>query len=338
MSTGGTIIGRDAAALARAKRGVFDLLQRVVREPALDAALFADALAWHGQHPVNDGLGVAAFREAALAPLARALPDVARRDDIVIAGHFRGHDWIAATGHYCGTFADDLFGIPATGHLAFLRYGEFYRLGPDGRVDRLVTLWDLIGLMGQAGVSPLPPAAGVEILVPGPATRDGVRPDTVDADSGAETTALVEAMIAGLMEYDGRSLDSMGQERFWAPEMLWYGPGGIGSNRRLKGFQDFHQRPFLTAFPDRKGGNHLARVGDGAYCASGGWPSINATHAGPYLDQPATGRRITMRVMDWWRAENGLLAENWVFIDLPHLFLNFGRDLFVEMRALSAKR
>lgn len=249
-----------------------------------------------------------------------------------MAGRFRDADWIAATGHYCGTFVGDLFGIPATGALAYLRYGEFYRV-TGGRIAEVVAIWDLIDLMRQAGVNPLPASAGVELLVPGPRTHDGVRPDVVDMEEGARTNALVEAMIAGLMEYDGASLDSMRMERFWSPNMLWYGPGGIGSNRRLRGFQDFHQRPFLTAFPDRRGGNHRARIGDGAYCASTGWPSITATHAGPYLGAPATNKRITMRVMDWWRREGDLLAENWVFIDLPDLFLQFGRDLFAEMRA-----
>jgi SnoaL-like polyketide cyclase len=74
------------------------------------------------------------------------------------------------------------------------------------------------------------------------------------------------------------------------------------------------------------------------YCASTGWPSIQATHAGPYLGQPATNKRITMRVMDFWRREGELLAENWVFIDLADLFLQFGRDLFAEMQGLARKR
>lgn len=55
------------------------------------------------------------------------------------------------------------------------------------------------------------------------------------------------------------------------------------------------------------------------------------THAGPYLGAPATDRAITMRVMDWWREEDGLLAENWVLIDLPHLFLQMGVDLFAPL-------
>lgn len=40
-----------------------------------------------------------------------------------------------------------------------------------------------------------------------------------------------------------------------------------------------------------------------------------------------------MRVMDLWRREDTLLAENWVFIDLPELVLQFDVDLFAIMRA-----
>ena len=149
---------------------------------------------------------------------------------------------------------------------------------------------------------------------------------------------LVEAMIAGLGQFDGHALETMGMERFWHPKMMWYGPGGIGANRGIAGFQDYHQRPFLVAFPDRKGGNHKCRLGDGAFFATTGWPSVTATHAGPYLGAPATNRRIGMRVMDWWRRDDAMLRENWVFIDIPDLFLQFGVDLFAQMRALAAGR
>jgi hypothetical protein len=37
-----------------------------------------------------------------------------------------------------------------------------------------------------------------------------------------------------------------------------------------------------------------------------------------------------MRVMDFWRREGNLLAENWVFIDLPDLLLQMGVRLLPE--------
>jgi predicted ester cyclase len=109
--------------------------------------------------------------------------------------------------------------------------------------------------------------------------------------------------------------------------MLWYGPAGIGSSLTYAGFQKDHRIAFLTGFPDRKGGNHFARFGEGDYVCSGGWPSMTATHLGRYLGVPATGRSITMRVMDFWRCADGGIMENWVFIDMPELFLQLGVDL-----------
>jgi predicted ester cyclase len=303
---------------------------------AFDALFVAD-VAWHGQHPVNDLAGRSDAWTRAWAPLLAAMPDLERRDDMFIAGEWGGGRWLIAGGHYCGTFAAPLFGIPPTGHVARLRYGEVFQLADDDRIAAVWTFWDLVGLMQQAGCDPLPPSPGIAQWSPAPRTLDGVRLDEVDPGEGAVTRALVEAMAAGLGSYDGISLESMGQERFWSPTMLWYGPAGIGANRRLSGFQDFHQRPFLTAFPDRKGIEPgKVRFGDGAYCASRGWPSIRATHAGPYLGVPPTHRPITMRVMDIWRREGDRLAENWVYIDLPHLLLQMDVDLFAHLRAQAA--
>lgn len=97
-----------------------------------------------------------------------------------------------------------------------------------------------------------------------------------------------------------------------------------------------HRIPFLTAFPDRVGGNHYARFGDGPYACSSGWPSIHATHKGDYLGVKATGNLITMRVMDWWRAEDGQLIENWVLIDFVDLFSRMGVGLFARARQQQA--
>ena len=80
------------------------------------------------------------------------------------------------------------------------------------------------------------------------------------------------------------------------------------------------------------GGNHRARLGEGAFVASTGWPSIHATNLGDYLGVPASHGAITMRVADWWRCEAGLLVENWVLIDLPHLMLQMGVDLMARRR------
>ncbi|MFX8172471.1 hypothetical protein ABTK94_19380, partial [Acinetobacter baumannii] len=65
------------------------------------------------------------------------------------------------------------------------------------------------------------------------------------------------------------------------------------------------------------------------------WPSVRATHTGGgWLGMPPTDKRIGMRVMDFWRREGDLLAENWVFIDIPDLLLQMGVDVFGRMAEL----
>ena len=49
-------------------------------------------------------------------------------------------------------------------------------------------------------------------------------------------------------------------ERYWHPKMNWYGPTGIGTARRIAGFRNWHQIPFLKAMPDRRGSDLGRRV------------------------------------------------------------------------------
>jgi len=238
---------------------------------------------------------------------------------------------VCATGNFTGTFDQDWLDIPATGSEIHIRFGEFCRVSA-GKVDEIYLIIDILDLMRQAGVQLLPPSLGTEGLIPGPATEDGVLLKDQDELETEKSLALVEAMIEGLLSYDHVNLSSMNMAQFWHPEMKWYGPSGIGTSRSLTEFEDFHQRPFLEAFPDRRGGNHKARIADGNYVATTGWPSVKATHAGEYLGVAATNRQIGMRVMDFWHREGDLLTENWVLIDMIDLFLQFGIDLFDHMR------
>lgn len=303
--------------------------------------LSADSL-WVVSHPINELRGPQQVVSEFVQPLRHAFPDIERRTDLFFAGHWDGRidggagTWVTTTGHYLGKFKESLWGIPPTGEPAWLRFGEFYRI-ENGRIVEARILLDLIDLARQAGVRLLPPSSGLELLVPGPRNATGILLESPPDAGPSACLPLVEAMIGGLGRYNQQDLRSMGMEQYWQPDMMWYGPCGIGTSRGIDGFQTHHQKPFLVAFPDRKGGHHRARFGEGDFAASTGWPSVRATHAGPYLGTPATQRPITMRVMDWWRQEDGLLAENWVLIDLPHLFLQMGVDLLAPLSDTQAR-
>lgn len=297
--------------------------------PARLAEVTAPDAVWHVAHPVNDLVGRAAVLEHWLQPLRASLPGALRRDEIVIGGRSRtgSGQWMATLGHLVGNFTADLFGVPANAKLVFLRCGEFYRL-EECRVVEAFILPDLLDLARQVGRLPVPAVLGTEMLFPGPATHDGVLPAAPQRSEAS--VALVEAMLRDLRTFDPATFASAGQtglDGYWHKDMLWYGPAGIGANFTYAGFQRDHRVPFLTAFPDRVGGNHFSRFGDGDYVASGGWPSMTMTHKGSYLGVPATGRALTLRVMDFWRVANGSIRENWVLLDLPDLLAQMGRDV-----------
>jgi predicted ester cyclase len=296
---------------------------------ALTERLYAKDCNFNAGAPVDHCAGRDSIIERFWQPLVHAFPDLERRMDILLGGQFKDGDWITTTGNFVGHFQNDLYGLKASGRPHFIRYGWFDRIEGDQVVESYVLL-DLTRLMIETSQWPLRPQLG-ESWSPAPATQDGIILGMADVAESDKSLKLVEALIAGLMSYDGQTLSSMGMCRFWTPQFQWYGPGGIGSARGHSNYERAHQAPFLKAFPDRIGGNHKCRIGEGAYVASTGWPSINATHLGDdWIGIPATGKRITQRIMDYWRREGDLLAENWVFIDMVDLVAQFGIDLLPD--------
>jgi SnoaL-like polyketide cyclase len=295
-------------------RGIFagDALALLARDHQLDAFC-----------PIDRGIGADFVAARLLSTLAAAIPNYEVRVDIAMRGGFKGGDWTASSGHICGRFMTPLFGIAATQRVVYLRFGCFQQWAA-GRVIETILIIDLPSLMLQAGVWPLAPPLGPDLMAPPPLGGGGIW----SQGDGMASLAIVENMIGGLMKYDG-SLKTMNMRDFFAEDFWWFGPAPIGC---FRGFDDYyrgHATPFLTAFPDRVGGNHRARFGDGDFVASTGWPSITATHKGAgWLGLDATNRAITMRVMDFWRAQNGLLVENWVMIDIPDLLNQIGIDIF----------
>lgn len=304
--------------------------------PAAARAIFHPESAYLAQHPVDQLHGVDAIVERHLAPMKRAMPDLERRDDIFMGGHFADHDWVCATGYYYGSFEQPWLGLPPSDNWLHVRFGEFYKLR-DGRIIDAYVMLDLIDVFRQLGCNPLRPALGIETLCPGPAAQDGLVLGAQDPAATAKSLALVEGMIFdGMQGFDGVDHDSMRFPDYFTADMMWYGPGGIGTTRGIDRFMRYHEIPFNEAWPDFKGGNHKARFADGAFIASTGWPSIHGTHTGSgWLGLDATDRAFTMRVMDWWRRDGDLLAENWIFIDMLDLFNQFDRNLLGEAQAIA---
>jgi predicted ester cyclase len=290
--------------------------------------------------PLEDLDGPEGLYQQAYAPLRQALPDLERRDTIVMAGPSpQGHNWVGCCGYYTGTFVRPWLDIPPTGHQVAMRFHEFYRL-VDGQVVEMQALWDIPELMLQAGAWPMAPSLGREWQVPGPATQDGLALGPRDGLRSASSQQLVLDMLAGRSRYATGGVAAMQLERYWHPKMNWYGPAGIGTARGLAAFRNWHQIPFLNGMPNRRGtGGKGEFFADGDYVAVSGWPNMQATISGDgWLGIAPAGQQITMRSLDFWRCERGLIRENWVLVDLLHVYRQVGVDVLARLREFNKAR
>lgn len=341
------------------KRWLYNSLQEIAEASELQlsarlSSVSAPDAEWRMSHPLNEITGRDQVLEEVWQPFKNAIPDLERRDLILVGGEFQGRDYVATVGHYCGTFRHDWLSIPATGRPVFLRYGEVYEI-KDGKIVQANCLWDILDLIRQAGFWPLAPSLGTEGQWAGPLTGDGLVLTATDHEQSAASIAQTLAMHKTLGDYNdlhrgGRQgLLDMPQKHYWHPKMMWYGPSGIGTTRGLQGFVDYHQLPFRRAFPNRKGGSqwtekeivasakqggHYIRIGDGPYSVTGGWPSVVAVHGGgSFLGIGATEKLVTMRVMDFYLHHEGLIRENWVPLDVLDLLLQMGVDVIDRMQS-----
>ncbi|WP_222869451.1 hypothetical protein ROLI_032270 [Roseobacter fucihabitans] len=303
----------------------------------------APEVVFHLAFPFETIKGVDAYVDRVYAPLERAFPDLERRDHIVMAGPTpEGANWVGCGGFYLGTFTGPWLDIPPTGHAAHMRFHEFYRI-EDGKLVEMQALWDIPEVMMQARAWPMTPSLGREWHIPGPATCDGIITAPYDDAAGRATCEHIIDMLEHLKRHPSQGgAEVMEMERFWHPRMSWYGPSGIGTGRGIEGFRKWHQIPFLNGMPDR--GQCVDEIeyhffGDHNYAAVTGWPDMyqSITHGG-WLGIAPTGKKIAMRSLDFWRLENGLIRENWVLVDLLHMYDQIGVDVFARLREFNKAR
>jgi predicted ester cyclase len=278
-------------------------------------------------------------------PLHEAMNDLERRDMIVLAGTTpEGQDWIGCMGNYMGTFVAPFLDIPPTGHLAHMRYHEYFRI-EGGKVVEIQAIWDIPELMMQAGAWPMAPQLGKYLCTPAPMTQDGL---TASGD-GKATYDHVIAMLTDLCKYPGNPDPSvMKLEQYWHPQFNWYGPAGIGTSRGTSGFRNWHQIPFLRGMPDRKLDNAGALsshwFGEGAYVCETGWPNMRLTITDDgWMGIAPSNKEVLLRSLDFWRREkggvhDGLIRENWVLVDLLDLYSQIGVEVLDRMREFNKAR
>ena len=141
-----------------------------------------------------------------------------------------------------------------------------------------------------------------------------------DMSKTAETKAVIEGMVDGLNDH---RIGDIGE--FFADGFRWMGNFGCGTKSGLQEFQDNSQKPFQAAFSDKVCIDE-ARLFMGEWAAAFG--RQEATHSGEFMGIPATGKRIEIRYMDFWKVVDGKIADNWVMVDFPHVLSQLGKDVF----------
>ena len=302
---------------------------------------------WHGPDPINSLQGTQAFIEKFWQPLIHSFPDLERQTHLFFGGESNGRRdgdltldggmWVTGTGYFNGTFAEDYLGIPASGAEVNIRWGEFCRL-QDEKIVEVYFLLDYVDLMQQAGIEVLPPSLGVDGVYLPPHEADGVMLEEQDRQTSAYSLEHMRRFIFdGLNGYDASNLKSMGMADYFHPNAQWYGPGGIGACYSFKEFENYHQIHWLRAFPDRQVQDLTSLLAEGNYSGGPGWAGVKATHTGEYKGVAATGNSLEINGLDWWKRDNEQLIENWVFVDMVHLFRQFGVDLFERMAEQALK-
>ncbi|MEO0412529.1 MAG: ester cyclase [Pseudomonadota bacterium] len=291
-------------------------------------------------HPFGTLEAPDAFFGACLSPLKAAMDDLERRDMIVMAGTSpEGQDWVGCMGNYMGTFTAPFLDIAPTGHLAHMRYHEFFQL-KEGKITQMQAIWDIPELMMQAGAWPMAPQLGAFLCTPAPMSGDGL----MISGDGQKAHDHVISMLTDLCKHPADpDPDVMQLDQYWHPRFNWYGPAGIGAARGISGFRNWHQIPFLRAMPDRKldamGALQSHWIAEGDYVCETGWPNMRLTLSGDgWMGIAPAGKEVLLRSLDFWRLEEGSIRENWVLVDLLDLYAQVGVDVLARMREFNKAR
>jgi hypothetical protein len=293
---------------------------------------------WYGVYPFNEQKGGDAVAEVFWIPFLSAWSNVQRRQDVFLAGtsEIDNTDWVISMGHFMGLMDGNWLGFPASRKLAFLRYADFNCI-KDGKIIRGSFFCDLIGLMHQLGINPLPPQTGASFIYPGPRTHDGLLIKPQKKIESEKTLELLNRMIGDLTDLNKSKNDSPSPDllrKTWHDDMAWFGPAGIGATYTIPRYQEQHQLPFRKGLKDKTFNGHICRIAEGNYAGFFGWPNLTNTAKGGFLGLPASSIAADMRVVDIYRRQGEKLSENWVLIDLPWWLKQQGVDVLERTKKI----
>ena len=132
-----------------------------------------------------------------------------------------------------------------------------------------------------------------------------------------------ESLAAVKRMEDGLAAGELDMAKYFHEDFVWRGNAGCGTKLGLEAFRNHWQKPIRSIFTDRKyHTEHFMADGDWAAC----FGYIDALHSGEFMGIPATGKRVTVRYMDFWKVEDGRIRDNWVMVDVVDVMRQLGVD------------
>jgi len=244
-----------------------------------------------------------------------------------------GTEWVTSMGNFMGLFDNDWLGIPSTGKIAFIPYVEFHRIN-NGKICESAFFCDIIRVMIQVGLTPLPLQTGAEFINPGPRTHNGLLFEKQDVAESTKSRQLINRMKDDFVATYGSHVPAETLAKTWHDNMAWFGPGGIGAAYTIDGFLNQHEGPFRKGLDNIVFNGHVCRFAEGHYAGWFGWPNLTMNPAGGLMGLPASDRRVDMRVVDMYRRDGDKLVENWIFIDILYFLMQQDVDVLELTRRI----
>ena len=139
------------------------------------------------------------------------------------------------------------------------------------------------------------------------------------AKKSAETLAAVRRME------DALAANSNDMAAHFHEDFVWRGNQGCGTKNSLAEFRANWQLPLRAAFTERDyKTEHFMADGEWAAC----FGHIEATHSREFMGISATGKRVRIPYMDFWRVKDGRIADNPVSVDFAAVMAQLGVDVF----------
>jgi predicted ester cyclase len=126
---------------------------------------------------------------------------------------------------------------------------------------------------------------------------------------------MTEALQAG----------SNDMEAHFHRDFRWMANTGCGNKNGIEEFRKNWQLPLRSAFSDRQYIEE-ARLAQGEWVSSFGY--IDAVHSGEFMGIAATGKRVKIKYIDFWKVQDGKIADNWVNVDFASVMAQLGVDVF----------